>query len=257
MEGLPKITQENRVEKPNIREGVDFVFEQNPELVQIGTKEQYSEYLDTIFPESKIKDIVYHGSASTFDEFDNTSEDIKSKAYGTPDNVVFFTKNYEVAKQYFKSIPLGTSYEGGEKIYSVIIDITNPYEVDFKGANYQGVGYKVVDKETGLDATDEFDIKSEYFSSKSDIFKTKQYQNAKQFYTVDEVVVSDISTDEIAEYARKNEFDGTIIKNVVEQGTLGDDIAVFNSSEQIHILGSNQDIEGFKQFIENKQDSQG
>ena len=46
----------------NIKEGVDFIFEQNLELVKIGTKEQYSEYLDSIFPESKVRDIVYHGS---------------------------------------------------------------------------------------------------------------------------------------------------------------------------------------------------
>jgi len=29
-----------------IKEGVDFVFEQNPELKKIGTEEQYSEYLN-------------------------------------------------------------------------------------------------------------------------------------------------------------------------------------------------------------------
>jgi hypothetical protein len=232
-----------------IKEGVDFVFEQNHELKQIGTKEQYSEYLDTVFPDSKVKDIVYHGSASTFDEFDNTSKDIKSKAYGTPDNVVFFTTNYNVAKQYFENIPLGTAYKGGEKIYSAIVNISNSYEVDFKGADYRGVGYEVIDKETGLSTMDEFDIESEYFSSKSDILRTKQYQNARQFYTINEVTISNRSTDEIAVYARKNGFDSTIIKNVIEQGTLGDDIAVFNSSKQIHRLGSNQDIEKFKEFI--------
>lgn len=34
----------------------------NTELNTIGTEEQYSQYLNTIFPDSKIKDIVYHGS---------------------------------------------------------------------------------------------------------------------------------------------------------------------------------------------------
>lgn len=70
MEGLPKINQENKIEKPKIKEGVDFVFEQNPELAQIGTKEQYSEYLDTIFPNSEVKDIVYHGTAREFEKFE-------------------------------------------------------------------------------------------------------------------------------------------------------------------------------------------
>lgn len=55
--------EESKIEKPQIREGVDFVFEQNPELAKIGTKEQYSEYLDSIFPDSKLKNIIYHGTS--------------------------------------------------------------------------------------------------------------------------------------------------------------------------------------------------
>ena len=46
------------------------MFEQHPELAEIGTKEKYSEYLESIFPESKIKDIVYHQTTSK--EFDAT-----------------------------------------------------------------------------------------------------------------------------------------------------------------------------------------
>lgn len=64
--------EENKIEKPKIKEGVDFVFEQIPELAQIGTKEQYSEYLDTVFPESKVKDIVYHRTVEQFDVFDKS-----------------------------------------------------------------------------------------------------------------------------------------------------------------------------------------
>lgn len=36
------------------KKGVSEVFEQNPELNDIGTQEQYSQYLDTIFPDSKV-----------------------------------------------------------------------------------------------------------------------------------------------------------------------------------------------------------
>ena len=43
-----------------IKEGVDFVFDQNPKLSEIGTQQQYSEYLDTIFPNKKTM-ILYHG----------------------------------------------------------------------------------------------------------------------------------------------------------------------------------------------------
>ena len=46
----------------NVKPGVEELFESNPELSKIGTQEQYSQYLDTIFPDSKVKDIVYHGT---------------------------------------------------------------------------------------------------------------------------------------------------------------------------------------------------
>lgn len=44
----------------SIKPGVKELFESNPELANIGTQEQYSQYLSTIFPNSKVRDIVYH-----------------------------------------------------------------------------------------------------------------------------------------------------------------------------------------------------
>ncbi len=41
---------------------VQEVFNLNPELSEIGSQEQYIEYLKTIFPESKVKNIVWHGT---------------------------------------------------------------------------------------------------------------------------------------------------------------------------------------------------
>lgn len=57
---IPNI--ENKKSEPKIKEGADFVFEQNPEILTIGNREQYSEYLDNIFPESKIRNISFHDS---------------------------------------------------------------------------------------------------------------------------------------------------------------------------------------------------
>ena len=52
-----------------IKGGVDSIFNEYPELENIGTKEEYSQYLETIFPNSKIKDIVYHASPNKFTKF--------------------------------------------------------------------------------------------------------------------------------------------------------------------------------------------
>jgi hypothetical protein len=59
-------------ETPNIKPGVEELFDSNPELANIGTQEEYSQYLDTIFPDSKVKDIVYHASPSKIDNFRNS-----------------------------------------------------------------------------------------------------------------------------------------------------------------------------------------
>jgi hypothetical protein len=37
------------------------MFLKHPELENIGTREQYAQYVETIFPDSICKDIVYHG----------------------------------------------------------------------------------------------------------------------------------------------------------------------------------------------------
>lgn len=102
-ERFPNI--ENNSEKLPIKEGVDFVFEQHPELSEIGTKEQYSEYLDSIFPESEVKDIVYHASPNIFTEFKNPHSSGFSHIW-------------------FSEKPL--KYQFGEYVYAVLLDIKNP-----------------------------------------------------------------------------------------------------------------------------------
>lgn len=88
-----------KVSSPNennipIKEGVNAIFEQSPELANIGTQQQYSEYLDTIFKDSKVKDIVYHGSSNIFKEFD---ESLIGKNTSRNQKGIFFTPNKKIA----------------------------------------------------------------------------------------------------------------------------------------------------------------
>jgi len=53
-----------------IKNGVETLFEDNKEFGSVGTKEEYSHYLESIFPESKIKEILWHASYEKFDTFD-------------------------------------------------------------------------------------------------------------------------------------------------------------------------------------------
>ena len=62
-EYYPKpVTTTPTIVQQEVKEGVKELFNSNPELSNIGTQEQYSQYLDTVFPDSKVKDIVYRGA---------------------------------------------------------------------------------------------------------------------------------------------------------------------------------------------------
>lgn len=85
------------------KEDVDFIFEQNPDLVTIGTKEQYSRYIESIFPNSKIKDVVYHGTLSSENILMNGfSKDFlgSSSKSTTSKDGFFFGSNKENSENY-------------------------------------------------------------------------------------------------------------------------------------------------------------
>jgi hypothetical protein len=134
----------------------------------------YSQYLDTIFPDSKVKDIVYHGTQSK-DKFNKFER--KSELYG-----FYFTSYENYSKQYGNNI-------------SSIINLVNP-------KTYDNIDKKEYSKIANLISKDEF-----------------------------------------------NEYDGINIKNF-----LGSNEIVVFEPEQIHILGSKQDVQGFKEF-QNQQDT--
>ncbi|OGI65921.1 hypothetical protein A2914_01345 [Candidatus Nomurabacteria bacterium RIFCSPLOWO2_01_FULL_41_21] len=182
---IEKLEDGERVIKPlenKVKEGVDFVFEQNPELAQIGTKEQYSEYLDTIFPESKIKDIVYHASPNKFPEFKNPNSSGLSH--------IWFSEK-------------ALKYEFGENVYSVLLNIENPLsEWDH---NY------------------------------------REEINNYESPTNPDWVNNYHTTGELPQF----KYDGTIRSSRVDDGKS----ITARNPKQIHILGSEQDIEGFKTFV--------
>jgi hypothetical protein len=189
MEGLQKTTKENKIEKPKIKEGLDFVFKQNPELSQIGTKEQYSEYLDTIFPDSKVKDIVYCGSKDEFEKFRNRYVDEEVGVM----NGIYLTHDIKYAKSY------------GPKIKSLLINTINPLDTEgsWTGIINDEKKQKVLDKGYDVIINKAFDnSRIDKFLDKLKIKRTRQ------------------------------------------------EIVLFEP-EQIHTLGSKQDIADFKKFVEN------
>ena len=162
----------------------------------------YSQYLDTIFPDSKVKDIVYHGSKSKL------TGDLIPSNKGTFGKGIYFTGNQEAADYFsytdiddFSLEPTETSDKGD--VVTAIVNITNPATA----------------KEVG-GGTKQVILNNTY-----------------------------IDSNRISEKSKNN--DGIIgeREGVTNTGTE----YIVKSSKQIHILGSKQDIEGFKQFVSNKE----
>ena len=71
--------------------GIRYAYNRNPELANIGTLEEYNDYLKTVFPESKVRDINYHMGPRGLQELKpstgevyNTNPDARG-IYVTPD----------------------------------------------------------------------------------------------------------------------------------------------------------------------------
>ena len=105
-----------------IRPGVVELFESNPELASISTPQQYSQYLDTIFPNSKVKDIVYHGGWVSKE----TGFDLNESGDGEFGKGIYFTPSKESAAEYL-------SISGdAPNIILAIVDLKNPVLFDDK-----------------------------------------------------------------------------------------------------------------------------
>jgi len=177
--------RENKIEKPQIKEGVDFAFEQNPELAQIGTKEEYSEYLDTIFPDSKVRGIVYHSSSNKIEKF-------RDSMFGA----------------YFSYSPIQGVY--GNVINNALLNI------------------------------------------KSLLIKPKPEDSAEEKVIYDKEYRSYNNPSFSPEGGRIYKYDASVENSTVTKE--GVQIKVRNP-EQIHILGSEQDIENFKKFVANEREA--
>jgi hypothetical protein len=139
----------------------------------------YSQYLNTIFPDSKVKDIVYHGSSTEFKGFNKN-------------RVAYLTDNKFYAENF---LDLETPNAIG---YPLIVNIKNPIEITDKKLLRQTYG---------------------------------------NFINPEELL--------------NNNIDGVI---GTDAGQKEGKTFVVKNPEQIHLLGSKEDIEGFKRFKTKKQE---
>lgn len=115
-----------------VKEGVSELFKSNPELANIGTQDQYSQYLDSIFPNSKVKEVLYHMTSTAGKKgIEQKGRFLKpgEQGYQKSDYVttggIYFTDNnfYDEDTQMYGS-PISGGY--GSAYVSAILNIKNP-----------------------------------------------------------------------------------------------------------------------------------
>ena len=112
------------------RKNIDFIFEQCPELLSTGSKEQYARYVKTIFPSSSTHSIFFHGGRKGIEKFIAPSDKDafkKNKGVhsGTKDYGIYFTADKSLAKNYAKGHP-----KNNRRIYAVVLNMQNPFKTD-------------------------------------------------------------------------------------------------------------------------------
>ena len=286
---------------------IDNVWNENPELKDLfkNNKSLYQEYLNNIFPDSKVKDIVYHGSDKLFDKF---QFQILPKSGWTNFLKGFhFANNSSIAKTYF------TNKESYNKVIPLILDLTkfaknkiltksefdkiksNPdiySEIEHRVHYYGGYPFSLVknyedylkliepykddkdllnyDNFEDASLGDYYDFKEGDFENGrvpvSPINKYREKQDNylyKTLINLKEPLIKDfkgsryVSKIEETKQNLKDVNDGIIAKNTLDAmnddiGMLEGDTYIVFEPEQIHILGSKQDIQQAKDFVKNQ-----
>lgn len=172
--------------------GVNNVFIQNPELVNIGTPKEYSEYLNGIFPDSRLKDVVYH-IGWVKNEFD------KNKI-GTGEGSLVLGRGF---------------YFGTDDLTSIATQ----------------VGFEEVVREANGD-------QNEIIKGLGDHLKIGVLDIQNPYYEKGDLRWGNVSGNE------------QLIRDVTKlnDGIISDGEYIVFEPDQIHILGSEKDIEGFKKY---------
>lgn len=202
---------DRRDSEENRRADIETVFENTPKLAEIGSPDDYSRYLYTIFPRSAIRDIVYHGTNSTrFNRFDKKYSGTSSKnTYNTDD--IFFIK-YKAATSAF-----------GKNIVMAVINVQNPNIIPLAQFNRN------------------------WFNT--DLYRSQRTgdgiigQEEKTPYEMYDKALDDYCKDPTCMFTRKPKGYSDYME---EQ--LSTTYVVYNP-DQIHILGSEGDIKKFKHYM--------
>lgn len=283
---------------------VDYIYNLHPELNSIGTKDDYLKYIRTIYPNSLVTDIYWHGSDSDFSEGLSSAKRGKGSGASETGNEMYFNKQPWTSIQYVsgqnRNIPDEEGYSNWVKLWWEMKEIlgngrmdTDDWKNEIIGPNtrqYSPNKRGVFDRDKGgthgkylseRKARYGYDNKTdkEFFEEVFDIRYGKETLNdwvrrkehefrnlwesgvVKQVYPVIVNVTNPIEESNQNTYyeeerglmskARKNGNDAIMSNNAKNE--FGSDVLiVFNPSSNVHFLGSREDINQFRNFMNRK-----
>ena len=197
------------------KEKIEEIFKSIPELSSIGTPEQYSKYLDSIFPDSQMKDIVYHGSDNN--KLESFRENLRSGIhFGT------------IQQAKGRRIATDTEFKKDFKFLPVLLNLKNPLKS--KDFDWEKAGDAFV---YWTPDTDLSDVDFTQYLLDNKIATEKDIQNSEGDFDI----------------IYKKGYDGVVYKNEGAGENTGEDSFAVSRPKQIYILGNKKDIEGFKKYI--------
>lgn len=265
-------------------EAIDNIFNEYPKLKEIfnGDKFKYNQYLNSIFPDSKVKDIVYHGITIKLKEkFDKFSKEfIKSGQGRYGEDGFFFSENKEEVNKNYNNSGLitaiinlkNTSGDIYKNTWKETVEyLTEPQEIyggktdlDYLSEGYRAVAWykegnwkKQIErlKEDGwkIEETSNSYIKLGKISSQEKTY----FSHLKKSLEKGTLPFNVNNSVEAIEKAKEQGLDGLIYENVLEESSVDkhNQYVVFEP-EQIHIIGSKEDIQKAKEFVQGKKSNE-
>lgn len=217
-----------------VKPGVKELFNFNSELSSIGTQEQYSQYLNSIFPNSQVKDIVYHFGGKPLSEFRKTNRgkgiyfttDINGKYVFYPNNVT--NKSEESRTTAIVNIK-DVKYGESSKLFKTPTDKENFYYNKNELSKLQNNINELRNNNAPKSEINEaIELLNDFEP------KPVNYQSINIF--------NNLANDDI-------DADGLLIQNPLGDVYTDEKFIVVFEPEQVHILGSKNDIDGFKKFV--------
>jgi len=265
------------------KEIVKLLFLKNPKLEEIGFQKDYLDYLKTIFPESKIKTILFHGT-----DVDNLSvfkNEYKGSGSGSPHvqgeiytsfqpwsvlpymTGVGTQKDRKWIVQYFEVKRLIDKENRNNKISLKNINIIH------KLGKYKGKRISELKSEYNFKGNRLEFVKEIYGLTENMSFfdwlelKKKEFKKIwnKRTFPLNKIIIIKVNIQnpiisknnntiytEFIEEAKKNKDDGLIMYENKDAFT-SDVVVIFNPS-RIWILGSKKDMIHFRKFIKTKKE---